>query len=102
MVLEILNRWIHPWIQIAGKPRSAFQVCGLLGLTASLALAQALAIQRGLEIRITLALAALAGSTFFALAMLTKIMIGEEKLVFYHHMISVLAGAAVFLWLTNR
>jgi hypothetical protein len=34
--------------------------------------------------------------------MLTKIVTGEAKLVFYHHMISVLAGAAVFLWLANR
>jgi Prolipoprotein diacylglyceryl transferase len=102
MMLEILKRRIRPWIQIGGKPRSAFQVCGVLGLTTALALAQALTIERGLEVWITMALAALAAAIFYALAMLTKIVTGEEKLVFYHHMISLLAGVAVFLWLANR
>ena len=40
--------------------------------------------------------------TFLGLAMATKIITGEERLIYYHHEIAILATAALFLKIANQ
>jgi hypothetical protein len=41
-------------------------------------------------------------SAFFGLAMLTKLLIGQERLIYYHHEIAVLVVAGALLWLLHQ
>lgn len=95
---NMLDSLTRPTIKVLGKPRSAFQVCGYTGLVLAVALAMALVASRGLPLWVMLAVILSAVFTFFALAMLSKIVLGEERLVYYHHEIAVLCVAALLLW----
>jgi hypothetical protein len=39
---------------------------------------------------------------FFALAFATKIVVGEERLIYYHHELAVLGAALLLLWLLDQ
>ena len=41
-------------------------------------------------------------AVFLALAMVTKVIIGEERLTYYHHELAILGSAALFLHLTHH
>ena len=47
-------------------------------------------------------LAVTAVIVFFGLVMATKIITGEERIIYYHHEIAVIVVAALFLWLTHQ
>lgn len=84
-------------LQLAGRRVSSFQVCGFTGLAVAISLALWLVHGRGLALWV-IALVSLAGmATFLVLAMLTKLIGGEEDLIYYHHEIAVLAVAALLL-----
>jgi hypothetical protein len=48
------------------------------------------------------AIALSAVMTFFALVMMTKIITGEELIIYYHHEIGVLAATAALVWLLGQ
>ena len=92
--LELLSR---PAVTVAGRAISSFQICGVVGFGAAVAAALALAARLGLSVALLVALAGAAVVTFLAVALVTRALAGEERLVYYHHELAVLAvtGATI-------
>jgi hypothetical protein len=93
-----LDRLVRPTIRLLHRPRSAFQVCGYTGLALAITLAMTLVVWQGLSPLVMAAVILSAMGTFLALAMVTKIIVGEERLIYYHHEIAVMVVAALLLW----
>jgi prolipoprotein diacylglyceryltransferase len=89
-------------IHLLGQRWAAFRLCGYTGLTLAVLLGCGLAMARGLSIWVLGALVASAVLTFLALAMATKIVVGEERLVYYHHEIAIVASGALVLALLGQ
>jgi hypothetical protein len=85
----------HLTVRLAGRDRSAFRVCGVVGLVAAGGLASALAGARGLSLVFEGTIIALAVLTFFALALATKVLSGRETLIYHHHEQGVLEIVAL-------
>ncbi len=92
-----LDRWVRPTIRIGHHAQSAFHVCGYLGLALGILLTMSLVAAMGRPVWVMAAIIAASVLTFFGLALLTKLLTGEERLVFYHHAIAVLVVAVVLL-----
>lgn len=94
---------IVPWCtwRLGGRALPLFQVCGVAGLLAAVVLTQSLAAATGRSAPGMAALSVLAVLTFLTLAMAVKILVGEERLVYLHHEIAVLAVAALALVATG-
>jgi hypothetical protein len=97
-----LDRMAWPEVRIFHRPRSAFRVCGYTGLVLAVLLAMTLVVHRGLAPWVMAAVVLVAVLTFFGLALITKIVVGEERLVYYHHEIAVMVMAAILLGLLRR
>ena len=97
-----LDRLVRPEVRLLGRSRPAYRVCGYVGLGLAVALAMALVWQQGLSPAVMLAVIAAAVATFLALAMATKLVAGEENLVYYHHEIAVVIAASALLWLLDE
>ena len=65
-------------------------------------LAMTLAILLDLSLGVIGGITSIAMLTFLALAMVTKIITGEEQLIYYHHEIAILIAAAVFLKMIDQ
>lgn len=96
------DRWIRPEAHVLRRPTSTFKVCGYTGLVLAILLAMALVIRQGLSPWVMAGLVAAAMATFLALAMATKIVTGEEQLIYYHHEIAVVVVSAALLALAGR
>lgn len=92
-----LDRLVRPTLRYQGREWSAFQVWGYSGLGVAVALALGLIAARGLSAGVMLLIIATAVSTFLTLAMLSKILLGEEQLVYYHHEIAVMLSTSLLL-----
>jgi len=97
-----LDRLARPTIRIGGRTLPSFQLCGYAGLVLAVLLTQALALASGRSSWVMVAVTLAAAATFLALAMLTKIVLGQERLVSYHHEIAVLLVAAVLIRLLGQ
>src|SRR6266581_27453 len=91
-----LDKLIRPEIHALHKRWPTFQVCGYTGLALAILLSLALVTYQGLSPWIMISIILAAVFTFFAQAIITKIIIGEEDLVYYRHEIAVLSMAALF------
>lgn len=92
----------RPHLRVFGRDRSAFHVCGLTGLVLAVALGAALTAYRGLSLWVLAGAVLTACATFFALAMAMKILTGEEKLIYYHHEVAILATVTLMLVLLQQ
>jgi hypothetical protein len=103
---EALNRGLdklaRPQVRLFRRARSAFRVCGYVGLTLAVLLAMTLVVRRGLSPLVMASTTLAAVATFLALAMATKILTGEESLTYYHHQIGVTLVTAGLLWLLRQ
>ncbi len=99
---RILDGLVRPEVYVLHRPRSAFQVCGYTGLVLAILLAMSLVVRLGLSPFVMTMNILAAVLTFLGLAMATKIITGEENLVYYHHEIAVLVVTAVLLWLLRQ
>lgn len=88
---------LPPRVRALGCSWSSFQVCGVTGLALGTALALTLAAYAGLSRAVVVLLLASGVVTFLVLAMVTKIAIGREALIYYHHEIAVMSVAAGLL-----
>jgi hypothetical protein len=61
-----------------------------------------LGIAQGLSSSILLLLILLSMATFLGVAMLTKLITGEERLIFYHQELAVIGVVTAFLWLIHQ
>lgn len=73
---------------------STFQLCGLLGLAAAVAVALGVSSARGLSLGVETAIIVVSIVVFLTLAFATKAVTGAEALIYYHHEIAVLCAAA--------
>ena len=90
-----------PEIRVFGRSLPAFRVMGYLGLLCSALLLLLTAAHAGLRWSVAAALVPTGALTFLALAMATKIFTGEERLIYNHHEVAVLAVSAAFLRLAG-
>src|SRR5207302_11504495 len=97
-----LDRLVRPEIHVLKWPWPTLQVCGYTGLALAILLSLALVIYQSLSLWIMISIILGAVFTFFAQAIITKMIIGEEDLVYYHHEIAVLSMAALFLWIIRQ
>lgn len=99
---ERISKQVHPYIRVFSRARSAFHVCGGAGLILAVALSLALVTKIGLSPLMMLTLILSAMATFLTLAMITKIIAGEETLIYYHQEIAIVVVAAVVLWVSQQ
>ena len=88
---------LRPEIRVWHRRWSYFQVCGVSGLLAGSWLAFYLVRHAGLSPGVMAGIGIAACATFLVLAMVTKILTGEERLVYYHQELAVMASAALLL-----
>jgi hypothetical protein len=79
-----------------------FRVLGCVGVLASVCLSMTLITNLGLSRWVMAGLTLSAMTTFCALAMTTKIIVGEESLIYYHQEIAVMVVAAAVLRLLRQ
>ncbi len=94
--------FISPEIRFAGRAFSAFQVCGHTGLLLGFVQSMILVNRMGLSSLVFLGITGVVILTFYAVVMATKILTGEEQIIYYHHEIVVMAMIALFLRLTHQ
>ncbi|HEY6724386.1 MAG TPA: prolipoprotein diacylglyceryl transferase family protein [Polyangiaceae bacterium] len=89
---------VTPSFSIAGRSVAAFHLCGTIGFVLSLATWFGATSLRGLSLWVMAALVASSICTFLGLALLTKLVTGQETLVYYRHEVLVLGVAGLVLW----
>ena len=97
-----LDRLVRPEIQVLHQSISAFQVCGYTGLVLATLLVITLVTYLGLSLWVMAAIILSAVLTFLGLAMVTKIITDEERLIYYHYEIAVMLVIAALLWLSRQ
>src|SRR5271155_1487036 len=75
----------------------AFQVCGCVGILLALALSLMLVERLGLSQLALFGITAIVILTFLALMLMTRILVGRESIIFYHHEIAAIASIALWL-----
>lgn len=97
-----LERLVHPEVHILNRSLSSFKVLGYSGLALAILLTMTLVTYQSLFPWVMVGLILSAVLTFFGLAMVTKIITGEERLIYYHHEIAVMIVTTVLLWLLRQ
>jgi hypothetical protein len=93
-----LSGLVRPEIHFGRKAYSAFHLCGYTGLLLAVLLAMVLVVYQQLSLWVMVGIITVAVATFLAMAMTTKIILGEERLIYYHHEIAIMIVAALVLW----
>jgi prolipoprotein diacylglyceryltransferase len=98
---DILNTFFdaatRPQVCLCSGNRSIYLLFGLLGAVLAAILGLTLAAALELSMRVMIVVTAAAYLTFFGLALTTKVLIGREMLVYYHHEIATLLISALLL-----
>lgn len=89
------SRYLAPELRFGTRAISSFTFCGLVGVAAAVALAMALTAHRGLSLGVMSVLVLTSIATFFAVIYVTKLITGEEQIIYYHHEIAVLVVAGL-------
>ncbi len=97
-----LDKLVRPEVPILRKPWSAFQACGFAGLALAILLSMTLVAYLNLSPWVMTAIMVVSVLALFAMAMATKILTGEERLIYFHHQIAVMAIIAVLLWFLHQ
>jgi hypothetical protein len=88
-----------PEVVVAGRRIPAFRACGLQGVVAAVAVG--LLLVDGSK-AVMAAVCVAACGAFLALALVTKVLGGAERLVYYHHQAAVVAVAALVPWALGK
>ena len=102
MANRLLDRVVRARVNLLGRPRSSFHVWGCSGLVSAILLGVFLVAIQDLSFWVLAAVSATGCLTFLALAMGTKIVTGEETLIYYHHEVGILLAAGVVLRLLEQ
>lgn len=97
-----LDKLARSRVWIGNITLPAFQVCGYTGLVLAVILALSNVTQLNLSLWVMAGIVLAAVLTFFGLVMATKIITGEEQIIYYHHEIAVMVVTGVLLWLTGQ
>jgi hypothetical protein len=85
------------WVQIFGRRVRSFQFFGGLGIALAVALSTTLAALSGLSPVVMAVISVVAVLTLFTLVAITILISGEERIVYFHHEIAVVAITTVLL-----
>lgn len=96
------DRFVRPEFSFAGRTWLFFQVCGGAGVVFAIALMLTLAALSGLSLTLMGALIVADLIACLALTMITKIILGEERLTYCHHEISLILITALIAWLVGQ
>jgi hypothetical protein len=97
-----LDAFVRTQIGIGHQSHCAFRICGYVGLVMSSALVIMLCVCLKLSVFTIVGIVGAALATFLSLAWLTKIVLREERLIYYHHQIAIIAVLAAMLWLIDE
>jgi hypothetical protein len=97
-----LDRVVRPQVRLLGRQIPTFQVFGGIGALLAALLGAVLAAHRGLSPWMMVAIGLAAVSVLLGLTMITKVISGEERIVNYHHQVTVWVVTAVLLRLANH
>ena len=86
-----------PHIVIGLRRWPLFRVCGIVGLGLAVITAQVLSTHMGLRIEVLAAIIGVAISAFFIVVTATKLITGEERIIYFHHEIGVITIVALLL-----
>lgn len=92
-----LDRWVCLTFTVGRWTFSAFRFFGWLGLALAVVLALVLVTQWCLSPWVMAVVSTAAVLAFFGLTLVTKLVVGEERIINYHHQVAVLAVAAALL-----
>ncbi|MDQ2974557.1 MAG: prolipoprotein diacylglyceryl transferase [Acidobacteriota bacterium] len=98
----IFDKSVHPEFSLGGRSWSAFQVCGGAGLVLTIVLMLTLAALSGLSVYIMAGLVVADLLACLTLAMITKIILGEERLTYCHHEIAIILVTAALSWVLGQ
>jgi prolipoprotein diacylglyceryl transferase len=96
---SFFDRLVRPTFRFGGRSWSCFQVFGGTGLVLSIVLILTLAIATGLSVPAVGVMIVADIVALLALIMITKIILGEERLTYCHHEIVLLVVTAGMSWL---
>lgn len=97
-----MNNMPLPEISLKSRTIPIFQLCGVIGIVLSLILVMSLVITQHYSPWIMVAITMVALSILVGLTLLTKIIIGEERIINYHHQIVVLGSTVLLLWMIQE
>lgn len=89
------DRFVHPAFSLRGRSWSCFQVFGGAGLVLAIGLMLTLAALSGLSVLAMSVMVVADLVACLALAIITKIILGEERLTYCHHEIAIIIVTAV-------
>ncbi|MGQ3685011.1 MAG: prolipoprotein diacylglyceryl transferase [Candidatus Loosdrechtia sp.] len=96
-----LDKLARPEVRVLRRSLSSYQVCGVTGLFLAILLVMTLVINLGLSLLIMSVIVLTAVFILLGMAMITKIITGNEKLIYYHHQIVVIVATIVLLRLLH-
>jgi prolipoprotein diacylglyceryl transferase len=97
---RVLDKTVRPELRLGARVWPAFRVCFCAGVCLAVTLTMVLTILTGQSPLVMLAISAAGIATFFALAMLIKLITSREQMAYYHFEIAVMFVAALLLrWL---
>ncbi|MCP3898528.1 MAG: prolipoprotein diacylglyceryl transferase, partial [Desulfobacteraceae bacterium] len=99
---NFLDHFSHLHIKIFGQKYPTYKVCGISGYILALILGALLVIYLDLSFGIAFLLLFTTFATFVFMAMIIKIISHKERLIFYHHLITVFLTTALVLWLLKQ
>ncbi len=97
-----LDRLARFHLLVRGRELPSFYACGLAGFALGLLLVLGMAGHQSLSASVMAAVALLAAGTFLGLALLTAVLTGEERLVYYHSEIAVLVVVGIGLRIARQ
>jgi len=99
---RFFDRLARPRLAISNHRVSSYKICGYAGIGLALLLNIILFAHQSLSFWILAALTVNMLLTFYVLALATKVIVGEETLIYYHHEIAILLTSALLLWLSDQ
>ena len=96
------DRLVRPEFSFAGRSWLFFQVCGSTGVVCAIVLMLTLAAFSGLSVALMGVLIVADLVACLALTMITKVILGEERLTYCHHEISLIVVTAIIAWLVGQ
>jgi len=89
-------------IRLFRRPLPAYQVCGYTGFAMSVVQSSMLLQAPHLSLLVLWGMTGVVILTFYGLVMATKVLTGEEQIIYYHHEIAVMAMIALLLKLIHQ
>jgi hypothetical protein len=97
-IARTLDAVARPEIRIGRWGAPAFHFCGVTGLLLAFVQSAVLVLRLGLSPLVLVGVTAIAVATFFVVIGVTKVITGEEVIIYYHHELAVLAATGSFVW----